>query len=83
MEIIIKEHNCRGGRGELFYYAIFQFGRCAKTGDSVEGGGVPYFIVIYSSLEDVKKRGSGRGGGVPSFIVIYSSLEAVYFMHFL
>ena len=61
MEIIIKEHNCRGGRGDLFYHDIFQFGRCAKTGDSVEEGGVPHFIVIYSRLEGVKKRGSGWG----------------------
>ena len=58
-----RKHNCRGGRGDLFYYDIFQFGRCAKTVDSVDGGGVPYFIMIYSRLEGVKNGAPVEGAG--------------------
>ena len=38
---------------------MFQFGRGEKTGASLEEGGVPSFIGVCSSLEDVKKRERG------------------------
>ena len=41
---------------------MFQFARREKTWALVEGGGVPSFIGISSSLEDVENGGVGRGG---------------------
>ena len=43
-----------------------------KKGASVEGGGVPSFIGVRSSLDRVKNEGSCRGSGVPSFIGVHS-----------
>ena len=57
---------------------MFQFGGREKTGESVEGCGVPSFTRVCSSLEGVKKTGALiEGGGVHSFIGVCSSLEGV------
>ena len=51
LEAVKKRGFGRGGRGAFFYSDIFQIGRCAKTGDSVEGGGVPSFIMYNMKID--------------------------------
>ena len=56
------EASLEGEGGAFFHWVALQFDRRKKMGTSVEGGGVPSFIGVRSSLDNMKNGNFGRGG---------------------